>query len=61
MAGSEVTAERLREQTDAVVAQLKRVIVGQDEAMRQVLTAFFAGGTTFPVASRPNGGIASPS
>ena len=44
MAGSEVTAERLREQTDAVVAQLKRAIVGQDEAMRQVLTAFFAGG-----------------
>ena len=44
MAGPEVSAERLREQTEAITTQLKRVIVGQDEAIRQVLTAFFAGG-----------------
>ena len=40
----EVSAERLRERTKAIVAQLKKAIIGQDEAMRQVLTAFFAGG-----------------
>jgi MoxR-like ATPase len=39
-----VSADTLREQTEAIVAQLKQAIVGQDEAMRQVLTAFFAGG-----------------
>ncbi|HUT32892.1 MAG TPA: AAA family ATPase [Planctomycetota bacterium] len=44
MAGPEVGAERLREQASHIVSQLKRVIVGQDEAMHQVLTAFFAGG-----------------
>jgi len=44
MAGSGVSAQSLYQQTQEVVAQLKQVIVGQDEAMRQVLTAFFAGG-----------------
>jgi MoxR-like ATPase len=44
MAGTDGGAEQLHEQTDAIIAQLKRVIVGQDEAMRQVLTVFFAGG-----------------
>jgi len=44
MAGTDGGAERLHEQTDAIITQLKRVIVGQDEAMRQVLTVFFAGG-----------------
>jgi MoxR-like ATPase len=34
----------LCQQTREIFAQLKQVIVGQDEAMRQVLTAFFAGG-----------------
>jgi MoxR-like ATPase len=40
----EVSAASLSEQTSKIVGQLKQVIVGQDEAMRQVLTAFFAGG-----------------
>jgi len=44
MASPESSAESLSEQTKEIVAQLKQVIVGQDEAMRQVLTAFFAGG-----------------
>jgi len=34
----------LRGQSEAIVAQLKQAIVGQDKAMRQVLTVFFAGG-----------------
>jgi MoxR-like ATPase len=41
---AEASVERLREQTQEIIAQLKQAIVGQDEAMRQVLTAFFAGG-----------------
>ena len=44
MASPGAGAEALRAQTNEIVAQLKQVIVGQDEAMRQVLTAFFAGG-----------------
>jgi MoxR-like ATPase len=44
MANPETSAARLCEQTKEIVGQLKQVIVGQDEAMRQVLTAFFAGG-----------------
>jgi len=44
MAEPESDAGRLCEQTQEIVAQLKQVIVGQDEAIRQVLTAFFAGG-----------------
>jgi len=44
VAYSEVSAATLREQTKEIVGQLKQGIVGQDEAMRQVLTAFFAGG-----------------
>ncbi len=44
MAGTDGGAERLRDQTEAIIAQLKRVIVGQDLAMREVLTVFFAGG-----------------
>ena len=44
MASPDLSAERLCEQTKEIVALLKEVIVGQDEAMRQVLTAFFAGG-----------------
>ncbi|HUS93518.1 MAG TPA: MoxR family ATPase [Phycisphaerae bacterium] len=44
MAERDVSAEALREQAGRIIAQLKQVIVGQDEAMRQVLTAFFAGG-----------------
>jgi MoxR-like ATPase len=41
---AEASVERLREQTQEIIAELKQAIVGQDEAMRQVLTAFFAGG-----------------
>jgi MoxR-like ATPase len=44
MAYPDVTVERLRDATRQIVGQLKQVIVGQDEAMTQVLTAFFAGG-----------------
>jgi len=44
MGRPEVSAETLCGQTGEILAQLKRVIVGQDEAIRQVLTAFFAGG-----------------
>jgi MoxR-like ATPase len=41
---SQVSAEQLKSVTDEIVGQLKQVIVGQDEAMEQVLTAFLAGG-----------------
>jgi len=44
MAESDVSAERLKEVSSGIVSQLKEVIIGQDEAMAQVLTAFFAGG-----------------
>ena len=44
MADLAVSAEKLCERTKDVIAQLKQVIIGQDEAMREVLTAFFAGG-----------------
>ncbi len=44
MAQTEVTVERLQSASDEIIAHLKRVIVGQDRAMAEVLTAFFAGG-----------------
>ncbi len=44
MAQTEVSAERLKAVTGEIITQLKQVIIGQDEAMAQVLTAFFAGG-----------------
>ena len=44
MAESDVSAERLEAATGEIVSQLKQVIIGQDQAMKQVLTAFFAGG-----------------
>jgi len=44
MAELDVSAEKLKEVTAQVVGQLKKVIIGQDEAMEQVLTGFFAGG-----------------
>jgi len=44
MAGQEVSAERLKAVTEEIISQLKQVIIGQDQAMEQVLTAFFAGG-----------------
>ena len=44
MADVVVSAERLKSMTGQVLAQLKQVIVGQDQAMQQVLTSFFAGG-----------------
>ncbi|KPK84858.1 MAG: AAA family ATPase [Phycisphaerae bacterium SM23_33] len=44
MAKQDVSAERLKEVTDEIVSQLRRVVIGQDRAMQHVLTAFFAGG-----------------
>jgi len=44
MADAEASAARLCQQTKEIISQLKQVIVGQDEAIQQVLTAFFAGG-----------------
>jgi len=44
MGEPDASVERLCAQTGEIIAQLKQAIVGQDEAMRQVLTAFFAGG-----------------
>ncbi len=44
MAEVEVSAEKLREASDEIVSTLKQVVIGQDEPMAHVLTAFFAGG-----------------
>jgi len=44
MAYPETSAAKLCERTAEIVGQLKQVIVGQDQAIQQVLTAFFAGG-----------------
>jgi MoxR-like ATPase len=44
MQAADQAAAGLRSAAADITAQLKRVIVGQDQAMAQVLTAFFAGG-----------------
>jgi len=44
MAEVDASAERLKSTADEIVALLKQVIIGQDRAMQEVLTAFFAGG-----------------
>jgi len=44
MAEQAASAEALKEVTERVVAELKKVIIGQDEAMEEVLIVFFAGG-----------------
>jgi MoxR-like ATPase len=44
MAQNDISAKSLQETTQKVVSELKKVIIGQDKAMEQVLNAFFAGG-----------------
>jgi MoxR-like ATPase len=39
-----VSAKQLKQLTDEIFSQLKRIVVGQDRPMQHVLTAFFAGG-----------------
>ena len=42
-------ADRLRESADAVRAELKKVIIGQDDVVEQVLISLFAGGNSLIV------------
>jgi len=44
MADLDVSPEKLKDVAGRIADQLRTVIIGQDEAMQQVLTAFFAGG-----------------
>jgi len=44
MAPEDVSAEGLKNLTDRIIAQLQQVVVGQEQATEQVLTAFLAGG-----------------
>ena len=44
MVEEQVSVDRLKEAANEVLKQLKQVIIGQDTAMEQVLTAFLAGG-----------------
>jgi len=49
--------EKLMDGRDLILKQLKKVIIGQEEVMEQMLMAFFAGGTVclrgFPDLPRP--------
>jgi MoxR-like ATPase len=44
MDGTTLTAERVAEGRERILTELRKVIVGQDEVVEQVLTALFTGG-----------------